>query len=230
MCSAALLPNPCISFSSKVCQDLGETEHPLTAGAPPKTCFSYPVEAPCTGDCPTPLQASVSPAIKDSFIICWLILCLPPRRLPGNGSAGSPSSPAPLQNSRSETLRPQGCISHQQRLLSWAWALPPPLLPRCPHLHEEEWEGLGRRGSWILNLCIRRGASPGTAGDTTFECPDRGHTVVPLQLNYPVHNGEASRIDTSIESVSAALRGPTISISAEIDWLPRGATIAGQFL
>lgn len=48
----------------------------------------------------------------------------------------------------------------------------------------------------------RRGASTGTGGDTMFECPDRGHTVVPLQLNYPVHNGEAPRIDTSIESVS----------------------------
>lgn len=79
-----------------------------------------------------------------------------------------------------------------------------------------------------MNFCSRREASTGTGGDTTFECLDRGHTVVPLQLNYPVHNGEASRIDTSIESVSAALWGPTISISAEIDLLPREATIAGQ--
>lgn len=75
----------------------------------------------------------------------------------------------------------------------------------------------------ILNLLTRKGASIGTGGDITFEYPDRGHTVVPLQLNYPVHNGEASRIDTSIESVSAAL-----CISAEIDLLPREATIAEQ--
>lgn len=73
MCSAALLSNPCASFNPKLCQDLRETEHPLTAGAPPKTCFSCPVEAPCTGDPPVPqnpLQPLLSPAIKDSFIIC----------------------------------------------------------------------------------------------------------------------------------------------------------------
>lgn len=51
---------------------------------------------------------------------------------------------------------------------------------------------------------------------------------MPLQLNYPVHNGEASRTDTSIERVSAALCRPTISISAEIDLLPRGRRLQGD--
>lgn len=232
-----LLSNPCASFNPKLCQDLGETEHPLTAGAPPKTCFSCPVEAPCTGDTPlakpSPLPpSSPSAAIKDSFIICWLILRLPPGRLPGNGSPGSPSSPSPHHNSRSETLRPLGRVHPlppppQQRTLSLAFSLVHPPPPAWRRGEGEQGRGKGRESS-ILNLCSRRGASAGTGGDTTFECTDRGHTVVPLQLNYPVHNGEASRIDTSIESVSAALWGPTISISAEIDLLPRGATIAGQ--
>lgn len=39
---------------------------------------------------------------------------------------------------------------------------------------------------------------------SVLNAAERGHTVVPLQLNYPVHNGEAPRTDTSIESVSAA--------------------------
>lgn len=90
------------------------------------------------------------------------------------------------------------------------------------HIHAEEREGYaGAGGGW-------REASIRTVGDTTFEWHDRGHTVVPLQLNYAVHKGEALRIDTSIESVSAALWGPTISVSAEINLLPLGATIAGQ--
>lgn len=151
-----------------------------------------------------------------------------PKRLPGNRCTGSPSSSAPLHISRSETLRPQGCVSPPNKGSSQE---PGPAL-HCPHLLGEEREGSGGPGGGvedqILNLLTRKGASIGTGGDITFEYPDRGHTVVPLQLNYPVHNGEASRIDTSIESVSAALWGPTISISAEIDLLPREATIAEQ--
>lgn len=222
-----LLSNLCASFNPKLCQDLRETEHPLTAGAPPKTCFSCPAEAPCTGD-PTlnPLQPSLSPAIKDSFIICWLILCLPPKRLPGNRCAGSPSSSAPLHITRSETLRPQDCVSPPTkgplRSLSLHYTS-----PTCMERRGSRGGG-GGVGDQILNLHTRRGASTGTGSDITFECPDRGHIVVPLQLNYPAHNGEASRTDTSIESVSAALWGPTISISAEIDLLPKGATIAEQ--
>lgn len=89
MCSAAVLSNPCASFNPKLCQDLGETEHPLTAGAPPKTYFSCPVEAPVYGRPPPHPTFPLSPANKDSFIICRLISCRPSRRLPGNGGAGS---------------------------------------------------------------------------------------------------------------------------------------------
>lgn len=188
-----------------------------------------PCRGPRTGDSPVHRSPSKprsrSHAIKDSFIIWRLILCLPLRRLPGNGSRGFSSSsttPAPLQK------QPVGLWSHkatspsQQRTLTGAEG--------CMGRQGREGRGEKEKGSEILNLCSRRRASTGTGSDTTFECPDRGHTVVPLQLNYPAHNGEALRIDTSIESVSAALCGPTISISAEIDLLPREATIAGQSL
>lgn len=109
---------------------ISEKQHSLTAGVPPKTCFSCPVEASCTGD-PTlnPLQPSLSLAIKDSFIICWLILCLPQN---DSQVIAVQVHPPPLHLSTSVALRLWGhkaVFPPKQRILSGAWAcitLPPP--------------------------------------------------------------------------------------------------------
>lgn len=65
-----------------------------------------------------------------------------PKRLPGNRCTGSPSSSAPLHISRSETLRPQGCVSPQTkdplRSLGLHYAAPTCSEKRGRDLEEQE--------------------------------------------------------------------------------------------
>lgn len=160
MCSAAVLSNPCASFNPKLCQDLGETELPLTAGAPPKTYFSCPVEAPVYRIPPSPNPAfPLSPANKDSFIICRLISCWPPRRLPGNGGAGS----CPLHLSK--TLEPQGLRHPPDKGLSQG--LGPVLPPSCINRsgRDQGRPEVGGVKSWILTA----GEEP-ALGQAVIQC------------------------------------------------------------
>lgn len=88
------------SFNPQLGQDLRGTERPLTAAAPPKTCFSCPAEAPRVGKTPLPCpQHHHAPRNhhrpphrpnKDSFITCRQIFA----PLPGSGG---PACFLPLQ-------------------------------------------------------------------------------------------------------------------------------------
>lgn len=128
MHSPVLLSNPCASFSLKVCQDFRETEHSLTAGASPKTCFSCPVEAPLYRRSPTPSTKLFSRNQRQLHYLLTNFVPAP-KMIPGNHGAGSPSSSMLFFRTATQTPRPQGCISLQQRLLSGAGA------PNSPNSH-----------------------------------------------------------------------------------------------
>lgn len=137
-----LLYNCCTSFNPELCQDFGKTEHPLTAGAPPKTCFSCPAGAPlyrrlpCA---PLPLQASLALSCNQRrlhYLVANFV------RLPGNGSVGLLPTTSPKQ--------PLGLWSHkttspaQQRTLRGPGAC---VAPTC--MGRKRREGRGKMSGGV---------------------------------------------------------------------------------
>lgn len=124
-----------------------------------KDILLMPCGGPSVRETPPNPAFPLSPANKDSFIICRLILCRPPRRLPGNGGAGS----CPLH--LSETLEPQGL--HHPPDKGLAQGLGPALPPTCINRsgRDQGRPEVGGVKSWILTA----GEEP-ALGQAVIQC------------------------------------------------------------